>query len=113
MSPKSVEQEALDIVIHKKKVQEMEAELATMIKWRYGGTVYEEMIAMRRKLRAQREKAVYAKRRRAKQIRDSIIGLSIAAIGLYLTWLVADTAMKMYEAKNPPEEKFVVDIKKD
>ena len=110
MSPKSVEQEALDIIIHKKKVQEMEAELATMIKWRYGGTVYEDMIRMRRKLRAQREKAVYAKLRRRKQIRDTIIGLAIAAVGLYLTWLVADTAMKMYEAKNPPEEKYEVEL---
>jgi hypothetical protein len=110
MSPKSVEQEALDIVIHKKKIQEMEAELATMIKWRYGGTVYEEMIAMRRKLRAQREQAVYAKLRRKKQIRDAIIAFAIAGIGLYLTWLIADTALKMHEKKNPPEEKYKVEL---
>jgi hypothetical protein len=90
MAAKSVEQEALDIVIHKKKIQEMEAELATMIKWRYGGTVYEEMIAMRRKLRAQREQAVYAKLRRKKQIRDGVlVSLFVAGVMWIIFELVA------------------------
>lgn len=104
MAPQSIEQQALDIVINKKKIQEMEAELATMIKWRYGGTVYEDMIRMRRKLRAQREKEVYAKLRRRKQIRDAIIGLSIASVGLYLVYLLIDIGMNMHREKIEKQE---------
>ena len=104
MAPQSIEQQALDIVINKKKIQEMEAELATMIKWRYGGTVYEDMIRMRRKLRAQREKEVYAKLRRKKQIRDIIIAISIASVGLYLVYLLIDIGMNMHREKIEKQE---------
>jgi len=90
MAAKSVEQEALDIIIHKKKIQQMEADLATMIKWRYGGTVYEEMIALRRKLKRQREEQVYKKLRRKKEIRNGIfVALFVGGVMWIIFELVA------------------------
>lgn len=52
----SVEQEALDATIAKKKVEEMEKELRELIIYTYGIETYKEMIAMRRSIKAQRKK---------------------------------------------------------
>tara|TARA_B100001027_G_scaffold216972_1_gene195706 strand:+ start:4493 stop:4963 length:471 start_codon:yes stop_codon:yes gene_type:complete len=55
----SVEEEALELLIQEKKIQEMEKDLRTLLNYRYGHRTWEEMIEMRRKIKAQREKEVY------------------------------------------------------
>jgi hypothetical protein len=75
----SVEEEALQLLIHEKKIQEMESELRTLLNFRYGQTTWEEMIAMRRNIKAQREKEVY----RVMEIKRNILE-GVAIIGLML-----------------------------
>ena len=58
----SIEQMALDITLNKQKILEQEKELRTLIQYTYGQNVYNEMIELRRKLRKQREEAIYKKR---------------------------------------------------
>ena len=55
----SVEEEALQLLMHEKKIQEMEKELRTLLNFRYGQRTWEEMIEMRRKIAKQREDEVY------------------------------------------------------
>ena len=58
----SIEQMALDITLNKQKILEQEKELRILIQYTYGMPVYNEMIELRRKLRKQREDAIYKKR---------------------------------------------------
>ena len=76
----SVEQEALNAIIVKKKLEEQEKEIRDLMVMRYGIDTFREMIQMRKTIKANREKAVYAQRRRQRQILDGfviIIGLMI------------------------------------
>ena len=68
VSSKSVEQEAMELFAHKKKVQAQERDLREMLLYSYGKEGYSEMMAMRKQIRADREKAVYAQARKRKEV---------------------------------------------
>ena len=55
----SVEQEALEILVHKKKMEEQEKQLQDMLNVRFGYGTWKEMIELRRKIRKEREDTVY------------------------------------------------------
>ena len=55
----SVEEEALNLLIHEKKIMEMELELQQMLNMRFGYGTWDELKEMQRKIRATREKEVY------------------------------------------------------
>ena len=79
---RSVEQEALDLMIHKKKIKEQEDQLRELIMWTYGQDAYREMIQYRREIRAAREKEVYRQKEIRRQIMDGIIIVTVVGIGL-------------------------------
>ena len=63
----SIEEEALALLLHEKKLAEQEKELMSILNWRYGPTTWAELIELRRKIKAERERTVYRQlaRRRA------------------------------------------------
>ena len=75
----TVEQQALNSVIAKKKLEEQEKQIRELIVWSYGVETYQEMIMLRRKIKAQREEVIYKQRKRQRMLLDSFL-LSIAAI---------------------------------
>ena len=80
----SVEQEALNAIIVKKKIEQQEREIRDLIVVVYGIETYREMIQMRRDIKTKRENLVYRQKRRRRSILDGIavlIGIG-AAIGL-------------------------------
>ena len=66
----SVEQQALNAVIAKKKIEEQEKEVRELITWAYGNETYKEMMQLRREIRAKREKMIYKQRRKQKRMLD-------------------------------------------
>jgi len=66
---KSIEQEALEILVHKKKLAEQERELQTMLNFAYGPNTWKELVELRRKIRKQRENTLY----RQQELRQGII----------------------------------------
>ena len=66
----SVEQQALNAVIAKKKIEEQEKEVRELITWAYGNETYKEMMQMRRDIRAKREQMIYKQRRKQKKMLD-------------------------------------------
>lgn len=73
-SSQSVEQEALNATIAKQKLREQETMVRELITWAYGSDVYQEMIQMRRQIKAQREASIYrARRRRRKMIEGTAL----------------------------------------
>ena len=85
----SVEQEALNAIIVKKKIEQQEREIRDLIVVVYGIETYREMIQMRKDIRAKRERLVYRQKRRRRSILDGIavligIGISVALVyGFY------------------------------
>ena len=78
----TVEQQALNSVIAKKKLEEQEKQIRELIVWAYGVETYQEMIMLRRKIKSQREEAIYKQRKRKQMMLDTVIvavGLSVMA----------------------------------
>jgi len=75
----TVEQQALNSVIAKKKLEEQEKSIRELIIWAYGTETYQEMIALRREIKARREKVIYKQRRKQRLIMDSTL-VVIAAL---------------------------------
>ena len=68
----SVEQEALNAIIVKKKIEQQEREIRDLIVVVYGIETYREMIQMRKDIKAKRERLVYKQRRRRRMYLDGI-----------------------------------------
>ncbi len=80
----TVEQQALNSVIAKKKLEEQEKQIRELIVWAYGVETYQEMIMLRRKIKAQREEAIYRQRKRKRMILDSVIIMFAVGLGAAL-----------------------------
>ena len=76
---KSVEEQALNAVIAKKKIEEQEKQVRELITWAYGVETYREMMQMRKDIKAKRERIIY-RRRKAKQRRLDIIFIVVGMI---------------------------------
>ena len=82
----SVEEEALQLLIHEKKIMEQEKELAVILNMRFGFGTMEELKEMRRKIRAQREKTIYKQAQRQKALVEAVsitvlLGFCVAMLG--------------------------------
>jgi len=75
----TVEQQALNSVIAKKKLEEQEKQIRELIVWSYGVETYQEMIMLRRKIKAQREEVIYKQRKKQRMLLDGFL-ISIAAV---------------------------------
>jgi hypothetical protein len=88
LSKGSVEAEALENTIRRKKIQEQEKELWQMIIYAYGMETYEEMIQERRKIAAERIRVAHlqAEKRKTAALNTLYLGLT-AGLG-YLGYLM-------------------------
>ena len=77
----SVEEEALNLLIHEKKIMEMEKELQTMLNYRFGFGKWDELKEMQRKIRAQRERDIYAAAEAKQAIVNGVAIVILLVIG--------------------------------
>ena len=87
----TVEQQALNSVVAKKKLEEQEKQIRELIVWTYGVETYQDMIMLRRKIKAQREQAIYKQRKRQRMLLDSLfitVALALSAGIIYGTVLI-------------------------
>ena len=89
LSAGSVEEEALQIVVQRQKLGEMERELRSMIILRYGQETYLEMMRQREKIAMERKRAELLQRHKRQEFFLAVFytGL-IAALLAALAWLV-------------------------
>jgi hypothetical protein len=80
----SVEEEALNLLIHEKKVMEMEKELQQMLNFRFGFGTWDELKDMQRKIRAQRQKEVYAAAERRQAIINGVAITVLLVAGFFV-----------------------------
>ena len=94
MDSGSVEQEALDSMLRERKLAEMEKALYEMILLKYGMAFYKEMMARRRQIRDERERA----QKEADDQREMVIIVSITIVLLcgaayMLYWMISKTTI--------------------
>lgn len=77
----SVEEEALQLLMHEKKIIEQEKELQALLNFRYGYGTWDELKEMRRKIRDRREKEVYKQAQMRADLMEAIqIGFAVLII---------------------------------
>ena len=92
----SVEQEALEILVHKKKLQEQEKQLEEMLNIRFGFGTWREMIELRRKIRKEREETVYRQQERRRAFLEGIavifLTVFLFALIVFIIWFLGTGA---------------------
>ena len=91
----TVEQQALNSVIAKKKLEEQEKQIRELIVWAYGVETYQEMIMLRRTIKKKREEAIYKQRVLRRRILDSIVVAVAIGVGggiVYAVFLLIKSA---------------------
>ena len=86
----SVEEEALNATVARKKLEEQEKHIRELIIWAYGKETYVEMMQLRRDIRVRRQTAIYNQRKRRQKIADVIaivVGVAVASGVIYGTAL--------------------------
>jgi hypothetical protein len=78
----SVEEEALAIMMHNKKIQEQEYELKIILNLRYGPNTWEQLMQLRRKIAKERQETVYRQQEMRKALLDGILTVALALVGM-------------------------------
>jgi hypothetical protein len=88
---KSVEQEALEIVMNKRKLQEQRDQLRQLIQYTCKAGTWEELIRMEGKIRTERQETMYRQRERRKKFLEivALIGFFIFVVAFitFILWL--------------------------
>lgn len=100
LSAGSVEEEALQIVVQRQKLMQMEKELRSMIILRYGQEVYLEMMRQRERIAVERRRAEYVQSQKRKHLMLNVALVAMVLLCLWglteLIWLL----MEMVRARN-------------
>ena len=72
----SVEEEAMQIFMAKKKAEDMRAELKQLISWTRGPSAWEELLRTEADIRKKRQQAIYDQQERRRQIME-VIGVIV------------------------------------
>jgi hypothetical protein len=87
----SVEQEAVENLMRRKKIEQQEKELRELIVYRFGVDTYREMIEERRQIRNSRERVAELQRKKKAKMFQNII-----VIGLIVAILTLPVAVSMW-----------------
>ena len=94
VASKSIEQEAMEMFANNKRIQQQEKDLRELLMYTYGASAYQELLDMRRSIRDQRERTVYAQARNRKAFLWNTIALSvISSMGYVLYMMVKAVTM--------------------
>ena len=89
VASKSIEQEAMEMFANNKRIQQQEKELRELLMYTYGANAYQELQGMRRSIKEQREKTVYAQARRRKAFIWNTVAISVlSGMGYVLYYII-------------------------
>lgn len=94
LSAGSVEEEALQIVVQRQKLGEMERELRSMIILRYGQETYLEMMRQRERIATERRRAEYLQSQKRKYL---ILNAGLGLLTLLCLWGIAELIWLLME----------------
>jgi hypothetical protein len=86
----SVEQEAMQALIARKKIEQQEKELRELIVWRWGVEEYTSMMRDRAKIKDTRTRAIQNQRRKMRKLIQNTltVGAILALVGIIIAFIV-------------------------
>ena len=94
VASKSVEQEALEMYAHDKRIKQQETELRELLMYTYGPDAYKELLGLSRKIRDQREKTLYAQERRRKAFIWNGVAFIFISIMVYSLYIIGSLILE-------------------
>lgn len=91
----SVEQEAIENLMRRKKIEQQERELREMIVYRFGVDAYRDMIKDRNSIRDARKRAVDARARKIKKLVLNAVAIALIALIVAIPIVAAIVIMRM------------------
>jgi len=91
----SVEQEAIENLMRRKKIEQQERELREMIVYRFGVDAYRDMIKDRNTIRDARKRAVDARARKIKKLILNAVAIALIALIVAIPIVAAIIIMRM------------------
>jgi hypothetical protein len=90
ISSRSVEQEALQALVARKKIEQQERELRELIVWRWGTDEYTAMMRDRARIKDTRAKAIQNQRRKMRKFIANVltIGAIVGLIGIIVAFII-------------------------
>jgi hypothetical protein len=90
ISSRSVEQEALQALVARKKIEQQERELRELIVWRWGTEEYTAMMRDRARIKDTRAKAIQNQRRKMRKFIANVltIGAIVGLIGIIVAFII-------------------------
>lgn len=97
----SVEEEAMQAFMAKKKAEDMRDELKKLISWTRGPSAWDELLRMEAEIRKKRQQAIYDQQERQRKVFETIaivllIGLAAAILVGGAWWLIEYKANRGY-----------------
>jgi hypothetical protein len=90
ISSRSVEQEALQALVARKKIEQQERELRELIVWRWGTEEYTAMMRDRARIKDTRAKAIQNQRRKMRKFIANVLTITaiLALIGIIVAFII-------------------------
>ena len=77
----SVEEEALAIIVQKKKLEEQEKTLQELLNHRFGYGTWKEMVELRRKIKKKREETIYKQQEKRQAFQEGLLLIFLVVAG--------------------------------
>lgn len=90
ISSGSVEQEAMQALVARKKIEQQERELRELIVYKWGTDAYVEMMRDRARIKDTRERAIQNQRRKMRKLIANVltIGAILALVGIIVAFII-------------------------
>ena len=90
LSKNSVEQEAMQALIARKKIEQQEKELRELIVWRWGVEEYTAMMRDRTRIKDTRAKAIQNQRRKMRKLIANILTIAVilSLVGIIVAFII-------------------------
>ena len=95
VASRSIEQEAMEMFANNKRIQQQEKDLRELLMYTYGADAYQELLGMRRSIREQREKTLYAQARRRKNFLWNSVGFTVIAAMSYAVYAIFSSIIEV------------------
>lgn len=97
---KSVEEEAMEVFMAKKKAEDMRDQLRQIISFSRGPSAWDELVRMEARIRKERQELVYRQQERQKQVFEYSIIAVILVVAAVFVWWMFDWVYEAWKRKN-------------
>jgi len=97
---KSVEEEAMEVFMAKKKAEDMRDQLRQIISFTRGPSAWDELVRMEARIRKERQELVYRQQERQKQVFEYSIIAAILIVAAVFVWWMFDWIYEAWKRKN-------------